>query len=115
MPAPKVLEEIRAVPRAPLSAPVSFLLLQPQNYTTAVPPAPKQEVIKPTAEKTSFDEFARLGKNAAPSESPPLGTAVPKGGLSSASKNLLFSRRNRFRGQYQTRRILKSPRSLKMS
>lgn len=71
MSVPKVIEEIRAVPKAPLSAPVP-LTASATKLPVTTPPAPEQEPIKSAVEKTatSFDEFSRIGKNPAPAVSP---------------------------------------------
>lgn len=70
---PKIFEEIHP-PLAeliPTSMPAPLPVVSPVvSIPMAIPTTPKQEVIKPATEKTSLDEFARLGKNSASAPAP---------------------------------------------
>jgi hypothetical protein len=66
---PKIVEEIHP-PMAELMPTSVPAVLPIVSIPVAIPTAPKQEMIKPATEKTSFDEFARLGKNSASAPAP---------------------------------------------
>jgi hypothetical protein len=74
---PKILEEVRPPAAASMSVPAPRPPVSPVvSAPAAGPPTPKQEPIKPVAEKVApLDEFARIGKGATPSQSQ---TPAPK-------------------------------------
>ena len=81
-PAPKVLEEIHAVSKVPISTPMPVPFTAPATkISVIVPSASKQESAKLITEKItpSLDEFSGIGKNPVPIASPaPTPAPAPK-------------------------------------